>query len=71
MWSLNPAHPEGPPSNDLRMLSKPPRGEVAEEHGEAFTVNGGLLFHVGCVHSLEVGPSSPVAGLVVPLLRKV
>ena len=64
------SHPEGSPSNDLCVLPEPPRGEVAEEHGEPLAVDGRLLLHVGRVHSLEVGPPSPVAGLVVPLLCK-
>ena len=59
--SCGKAYPESPFSDDCCMFPEIPGREIAEEHGETLTVNGGLLLQVGRAHWLKGQPSTPVA----------
>lgn len=52
------------------MLPEAPRGQIAEDHGEPFLVNGGLLLGIGRACSLEANAPSPEHGLPVTLLQE-
>ena len=69
--SCGKAYPESPLSDDCCMFLEIPGREIAEEHGETLTVNGGLLLRVGRAHWLKGQPSTPVARLSVALLSNI
>ena len=50
------------------MFLEVPGGEIAKEHRETLTVNGGLLLQVGGAYWLKGQPSTPIAWLSVALL---
>ena len=63
------AYLESSHCDSLCMLSKPPWGQVSEDHGEPVQVDSGLLLGVGRICQLEALPPSPENGLPMALLQ--